>query len=50
MGSRPFDAESGWTGLADDEASDIAQLAADLVYQRLARRCMRLMAGLALDQ
>ena len=50
MGSRPFDAEGGWARLADDYARDLAELAADLVDQSLARGRIRFMAGLAFDQ
>ena len=47
MGRRPGDAEGGRTGLVEDDAGDLRQLAADLVDQELACLGMQPAAGLA---
>lgn len=50
MGRGPGDAEGGGTCLVEDDASDVRQLAADLINQHLACLGMRLATVLTLDQ
>src|SRR5690349_14724501 len=50
MGRRPGDSEGARSRLGEDDAGNLAQLAADLVDQRAARFAMRLPALLALGQ